>query len=263
MARERTAPERSLPVTYDDLVTLALNVTGLSQERWDFLQETMKDDAAMNRLMKSEWNEESRSNEAVIRDYYRKSDIWFANTFNSGYDGLLKMANRETHSPNEWQREFLKSVPPKGVILDYGAGFLRDSWKFVTLGYRVHVAEIQGPVTLFLWRYRALAKLQEMFHVVEVNSSTPVTDRYEGIACFEVLEHLLDPVALTRHLYDHLVPRGPFVYSASFGDPEHAPYHVASNAPLGQENVWNQKMREIGFVHEWSKDNKHLWKRSA
>lgn len=251
--------------TYESLVDLVLSVSGMSRSRWDFLQKTMASDPAMNLLMKQEWNEEPRHDEAKIRQYYRQSDIWFANTFNSGYGGLIELSKGEVHSPDVWQRKFSEGLPAGARILDYGAGFLRDTWKLVTLGYKVDVAEIQGPVTLFLRQFVRLAGLEGRIGIVEVDSDFPITETYHGIACFETLEHILDPVALTKHLRDHLVPGGPFAFSVSFGGPEHAPYHIASNAPLGDPNVWATHLREIGFLPEWENpENTHvkIWRRT-
>jgi 2-polyprenyl-3-methyl-5-hydroxy-6-metoxy-1,4-benzoquinol methylase len=252
-------------LTIDDLVALALEVTGMGRARWDELWRAMTDSALMNRIMKEEWNGRPRDNEAAVREYYRKSDMWFVNTFTHGYGGLLHMAAGEVHPLDEWQRRFIEGVRPSGRVLDYGSGFVKDSWKFVMLGYRVDVGEIRGPVTEFLRRYLSLSGLQGRFGIVEVDSDAPVNDTYDGIICFETLEHILDPLALTRNLHGHLVPGAPFAFSVSFGGPEHAPYHIASNAPLGDPNVWAGKLREIGFSPHWENpENSHLkvWRRT-
>lgn len=252
-------------MTREDLIRIALDVTGMGLDRWNALREIMKDDAAMNRVMKSQWEERPRCDEPAILDYYRKSDIWFVNTWNGGYGGLLHMANREMHSPNEWQRRFLSLVPSPGhgSLLDYGAGFLRDSWNLVTLGYRVDVAEVKGPVTEFLWRYLKESGLEDRFGIIEVESDLSIHGDYRGILCFETLEHVFDPIALTRNLHKCLVPGGPFAFSVSFGNSSHAPYHVASNAWLGDPAVWSGKLLEIGFAPCWDGGNTNpkIWRR--
>lgn len=246
-------------MTVNDLIDLACLATGLARARFDELRTIRSSDPEMNLIMKKEWNEQPRTDEAVIRDYYRKSDIWFVNTFESGYGGLLPLAAGEVHPLSEWQRRLVENLPKGGKILDYGSGFLRDSYQLVMNGHYVDVAEVRGPVTEFLKMYRVAAGLESRFGIIEVDSDLPITNTYDSMLCFEVLEHLLDPVAMTKNLYDHLAPGGPLAYSVSFGDPSHAPYHVASNAPLSVAGVWNRKLAEIGFVPDWENpENQHV-----
>jgi hypothetical protein len=99
-----------------------------------------------------------------------------------------------------------------------------------------------------------------------VDNETPIIDTYNGIACFETLEHVLHPAALTSHLHKHLRPGGPFAFSVTFGAPEHAPYHVASNAPLGEWKVWAGILQKIGFSPFWedaSGSNSKIWRSNA
>ncbi len=236
----------------EDLVNLALEVTGMTRERWNFILEEMKSDAKMNKIMREDWNAKPRDSEEAIREYYRTSDIWFINTFNNGYGALLSMAVGDHRHFDGWGRKFaLELKDPNGKILDYGGGLFKDTWQLAMAGYKVDVAEVRGPVTEFLKRFISLAKLEKMLEVVEVDSETPVKDAYHGIVCFETLEHVLHPEALTAHLHQHLHAGGPFAFSVTFGAPEHAPYHVASNAPLGDWNVWAAILTKIGFSPCW------------
>ncbi len=244
-----------MSVTKEDLVDLALTVTGISRDRWDALLGEMRSDAQMNLRMKQEWFSEARDSEQAIREYYRKSDIWFLNTFYHGLGALLSMANGTAGGFSGWLQRFAADVSASAPVLDYGGGFFKDTWPLVMAGYRVDVAEVRGPVTDFLRRFIEMTSLSGRARVVEVDSATPITDMYGGIACFETLEHLLHPEALTAHLHSHLKLGGLFAFSATFGAPDHAPYHVASNAPLGNEATWAEIMRKIGFVKYWVDPN--------
>jgi 2-polyprenyl-3-methyl-5-hydroxy-6-metoxy-1,4-benzoquinol methylase len=236
----------------EDLVNLALEVTGMTRERWNFLCEEMKSDAKMNLIMKQDWNAKPRDSEGAIREYYRTSDIWFINTFNHGVGALLSMAAGQRGDLVGWCRKFAETLKtPGGRILDYGGGFFKDTWPMATAGYKIDVAEVRGPVTEFLKRFISLAKLENRIGVVEVDSETPIVDMYHGIVCFETLEHVLHPEALTAHLHQHLQTGGLFAFSVTFGAPEHAPYHVASNAPFGDWNVWAAVLTKIGFSPCW------------
>jgi len=239
-------------IELEELVELALQVTGMTRERWGFLMEEMKSDARMNLIMRQDWNSKPRDSEEAIREYYRTSDIWFVNTFLNGVGALQNMAIR-VEGLQGWHiilREVM-DVPPKR-ILDYGGGFFKDTWPLVSYGYRVEVAEVRGPVTDFLKRFLKMADLEDKAGVVEVDNETPITDMYDGIVCFETLEHVLHPEALTTHLHRHLRAGGPFAFSTTFGAPEHAPYHVASNAPLGDWEVWAAILKKVGFSPLWT-----------
>lgn len=250
----------------EDLIELSLEATGMTRARWDELAEILKDDAAMNAIMRGEWWAAPRDSEDSIREYYRKSDIWFANTFNHGYNALLSMAAGDSRGLDGWRGEFAELLGGSGgEILDYGGGIFKDSWPLVMAGYRVDVAEVAGPVTEFLKKYIALSGVRDRLGVVEVGSATPLTKTYRGIICFETLEHVLCPVELTKHLHEHLIKGGPFAVSASFGDTPHAPYHVAKNTYLGDETTWRRTLSGIGFTphgRDVENMNRYIWRKT-
>lgn len=243
-------------VTADDLYNLALQATGMTSGQWQSLAREMQSDATMNQIMKRDWNAKSRDTEEAIREYYRSSEAWFINTYNHGYGALLSMAASARPDLAPWCRKLAETMQaPGGKVLDYGGGFFKDTWPLASAGYHVAVAEVKGPVTRFLKSFISAAGLDKKFSVIEVDSETPITDLYDGIVCFETLEHLLRPEALTLHLHQHVKPGGPFAFSVTFGAPEHAPYHVASNAPFGEWRVWAAVLEKVGFTPLWEDPN--------
>lgn len=239
-------------LTMDDLRSLALQASGLSIGEWQSLAKAMESDSTMNQIMKRDWLARPRDSEEAIREYYVNSAAWFINTFNHGYGALLSMAAGTRPDLAPWCRKFAETMgTPGGKVLDYGGGFFKDTWPLAAVGYHVAVAEIKGPVTRFLKSFISIAGLEKKFSVIEVDSEMPITDIYHGITCFETLEHVLHPEALTVHLRDHVKAGGPFAFSVTFGAPEHAPYHVASNAPLGEWRVWAAILERIGFSPLW------------
>lgn len=256
-------------MTSDDLVDLALQSTGMARSEWGHLMELMKVDADMNRLMKAEWFDKPRQSEEAIRDYYSASNIWFVNTFCHGSGALLKMANRGAGASISerllWHREFTACLTPAGGlrILDYGGGFWNDTWQLAMSGCRVTQAEVKGPVTVFLKNFIEEASLQDYVDVLAVDSETPIVEKYHGITCFETLEHVLKPVELTRHLVEHLESGGPMAMSVSFGAPDHAPYHVSSNAPLSDQGTWFGHLQSMGLSNVWTAEDRHrqIWRK--
>lgn len=247
-----------------ELTNLAIDVTGMGRARWDSLCESMKSDQEMNRIMREDWHSKPRDSDEAIREYYRSSNIWFVNTFLHGAGALVALARGDHGDLAPWAKKFVNTLRCfSGRILDFGGGFFKDTWPFTAVGYRVDVAEVSGPVTKFLKLFIENAKLQKKVGVIEVENETPLTDIYDGIVSFETLEHLKDPERVTAHLHCHIKKGGLFAFSATFGAPEHAPYHVASNAPLGNGEVWAQILSKIGFSHLWSDPNgggTRIWK---
>lgn len=250
-----------MSITADDLLHLAIDASGLTKDQWQSLAKEMHSDATMNQIMKREWNARPRDSEEAIREYYRSSGAWFINTFNHGYGALLSLAAGASPSLAPWLQKFVETMGiTRAKVLDYGGGFFKDSWPLVSAGHHVAVAEVRGPVTRFLKSFISLAGLEKSLSVVEVDSERPISDGYDGIMCFETLEHLLHPEELAAHLYQHLCPSGPFAFSATFGAPEHAPYHVASNAPLGDGKVWAAILGKIGFSPLWEDQSLKIWR---
>lgn len=248
----------------EQLTDLAIDVTGIGRERWDLLCESMKSDQEMNRIMREEWYSKPRDSEEAVREYYKSSDIWFVNTFKNSVGALAALARRDRGELPIWAKKFREVLQVgSGMILDFGGGFFKDTWPFVAAGYRVEVAEVSGPVTKFLKVFIEKARLERQIGVIEVESENPLTFIYDGAVSFETLEHLKYPDRLVAHLHRHIRKGGPFVFSATFGAPEHAPYHVASNAHFGDEVKWAKVLSEVGFSPCWSDPNgggTKIWK---
>ena len=247
-----------------ELTDLAIDVTGMTRDRWNSLCESMKSDQEMNKIMREDWHSKPRDSDEAIREYYRDSNIWFINTFLHGVGALVALARGDHGDLAPWARKFADTLRcPGGKILDFGGGLFKDSWPFTAFGYKIDVAEVSGPVTTFLKRFIETCKLENRIGIVEVQSETPIVDIYDGAISFETLEHLIHPEQFATHLQAHLKEDGLFAFSATFGAPEHAPYHVASNAPLGNGDVWAGVLTKIGFSHLWSDPNgggTRIWK---
>lgn len=250
----------------ETLLQMAQQAAKLTPARWAELMEIMKDDAAMNRRMKEQWFSKPRDSEEAVREYYRSSDIWFVNTFTHGHAALEAMASpyyKAAAEPCHILHPFINDFQLSGWLIDYGGGFWNDTHLLVGMGYRVAQAEVRGPVTELMKLYIAHWKLQDRLAVVEVDGNAPLTEMYDGALCFETLEHLKEPTPFVSHIVKHLNPGQPFAYSASFGAPEHAPYHVAENAHLSNQQIWGDILTGAGLRFHWKAADGHrqIWKR--
>lgn len=93
------------------------------------------------------------------------------------------------------------SLYPK--VLDFGAGIGTDLLPFARNGYEAYYADISGKTADFL-RYRfEKRKIKVNFFPIE-GTQAHLKGRFDIIICFDVLEHLLNPLKtlslLTRHL---------------------------------------------------------------
>lgn len=260
----------SLPLSsspeFPKILAMAQEAAKITPARWAELMEIMKVDADMNRLMKTQWFSKPRDSEEAVREYYRSSDIWFVNTFTHGHYALEAMASPYVNVEVERHHvlhPFTGDFKIEGWVLDYGGGFWNDTWMLVAKGYRVAQAEVRGPVTELMKTFIEHYGLHGSLDVVEVDSDTPLKTMYDGILCFETLEHLKEPSFFMGHLAQHLNPGQPFAYSASFGAPEHAPYHVAENAHLSNQGMWREVMLAAGLLPHWVAQDGHrqIWKR--
>lgn len=249
----------------EELSEFARSSIRISREEWDGFREILKDDAAMNRLMKKEWFDKPRDSDQAVMDYYRESKIWFMNTFNHGWLALIALANRDSKdiSRQQWLDVFASNLSKGDRILDYGGGFWNDTALLALDGWTVVQGEVRGPTTDFLSQFAKMIGMEDRLKVLPVDTSFPLQEVYGGVSCFELLEHLLHPREFTEHLRDHLAIGKPIGLSVSFSAPEHAPYHVASNEPLGRDDAWWKVMRELGFDHLWTATDSHrqVWRK--
>lgn len=210
----------------------------------------LADDAEMNRRMREEWRSMPTRTQQELCRYYAESRTWLMQTYNNHHGALEALAHGEKGTLPAWAERFSGMLPPAACILDYGGGFLKDSWFFVPRGHRVVLGEIEGPVIRIVESFLRRTAVTGV-SVLSVRNADPAFGRYDGIVCFEVLEHILEPAALAKKMVASLPSGAPVAMSVSFGAPEHAPYHLSENAPLSDLNVWNAELRNMGLEPVW------------
>jgi len=108
--------------------------------------------------------------------------------------------------------KYLSGVSIGASVLDFGAGSLRESFDLVQRGFRVTSIDVDGEaLSTYRKKYNwpADAQHQIIAHSDLSAAASELGDRrFELIICFDVLEHLADPVSSLRELSSRLHDRG-------------------------------------------------------
>lgn len=169
-----------------------------------------------------------------------RGDDCYADT----HEFVLWLMAGQARLPHLWERTRIAlSVALENSLqtyLDYGAGLGRDCLVFARHGIAVTHADIPGEETRFAeWRYRQRGLDVRM---VDVRDLPP--ERWQAISCYDVLEHLDDPVAALIALAAHLEPGGALFLAVDLFNPK-AVGHLEKNclyAPL-----YHDILQELGL----------------
>ena len=125
-------------------------------------------------------------------------------------------------------------------FLDYGSGIGSNALVFGLAGFNVTLADIADPLRNFAkWRCE---RRGVPVRAIDLKRESLEMRRYDVITCFDVLEHVPDPLAAVRRMRDALRAGGLFFLYAPFGyDPER-PMHVVHEDPV------SAKIRSLGFA---------------
>ncbi len=133
---------------------------------------------------------------------------------------------------------------PGREYLDYGSGIGSDALVFGAAGFKVTLADVSEPLLRFAtWRCerRGLSVT-----VVDLKRTALPQQRFDAVVCFDVLEHIPDPVSVLRRIHAAMRPGALLFLHAPFGvDPER-PMHVV------HEDVVSDRMLSLGY--HWRDD---------
>jgi 2-polyprenyl-3-methyl-5-hydroxy-6-metoxy-1,4-benzoquinol methylase len=162
----------------------------------------------------------------------------------------------------------LANIPPGSDVLDFGAGSLRDSFELAGRGYNVTAVDLDSDL---LQSYRSGYEWPDNGTTLKIVSGKDMADclaqigkrKFALIICFDVLEHLEDPVSFLRQMREFMtlsgkifitVPNGRTLYELWFrsiliasrmfgktlrpGEP-----HLQRNSP----RKWHEILKQAGF----------------
>lgn len=139
----------------------------------------------------------------------------------------------------------LAATRPGREFLDYGSGIGSNAVVFGLAGFRVTLADVADPLRNFArWRCE---RRGIPVRTIDLKHQSLERDRYDVVTCFDVLEHVPDPLAALTTIRDALRPGGTLFLYAPFGlDPERPQHIVHDDSVL-------RRVRALGFAmkYDW------------
>jgi len=205
--------------------------------------------------MADAWRARKPATPAAIRDFYGETDhyVWELLGWNgsASYRPYLQRLDRLATfwPPTEWSS-----------ALDYGCGVGTAAIRLAELGYAVSIADVPGRTLAFARRRLAARGIRFQELLVEADPPRLPRGRWDVAACFDVLEHVVDPAETARRLVGAVRMGGGLAIVAGFNVAgEDFPHHLASGrgrfggirwdaflGGLGLQNLGDQVYRKVG-----------------
>jgi 2-polyprenyl-3-methyl-5-hydroxy-6-metoxy-1,4-benzoquinol methylase len=194
------------------------------------------------REMAEEWRRANPKTPDAIMDFYRKTDLyvwelmqWHASPSRLPYwQTLATLADRYPPAANYHR------------VYDFGCGVGTDGLFLASHGYDVTLVDIDGPAFHFAKHRFARRGLQARF----LTSSSPLPEpdgSYDAIVCFDVFEHLPDPLTAARRLVRALRPGGLLLQQSTFCDRDDHPCHLEAGVTRFAGTRWHIYLASLGL----------------
>jgi 2-polyprenyl-3-methyl-5-hydroxy-6-metoxy-1,4-benzoquinol methylase len=144
------------------------------------------------------WERKPRRTEVDYRAFYAETDYWVLRQMyyhrNDCFHGIAAVMRRAGRV---------------GDLCEYGSGvgpvtaWVRPRFP----GWRYTLVDLPSPMLDFArWRFRDFANVDNA--TPGLGADLPLARDYDVIVCLEVLEHVINPLEVVRHLVAHLKPGG-------------------------------------------------------
>lgn len=128
---------------------------------------------------------------------------------------------------------------PGRRYLDYGSGIGSDALAFADAGFDVTLADVSDRLLAFAaWRCR---RRGVNARTIDLKREELPRDTFDAAICFDVLEHIPEPVAIVRKIGRAMREDGLLAVHAPFGPDPDRPMHVVHS------DVVTPRMRALGF----------------
>lgn len=144
------------------------------------------------------WQRKPRVTESDYRSFYAETDYF-----------VLRQMYYHRNDCYHWIAARLKRAGRAGDFCEYGCGvapvtaWLRPRFP----AWRYTLVDLPTPTLDFArWRFRPFPGVE--LREPGLGDDLPLDREYDVIVCLDVLEHVVNPLAVVRHLADHLKPGG-------------------------------------------------------
>jgi SAM-dependent methyltransferase len=237
------APARFDPqyITEDDLADLA-SFTGMGTD--ECLERVRS--YSMTEMAKA-WEAVNPTSPSEVMAFYQTTDLyvwelmqWHSSAARTPYwDALVHFA--ELHPSSDGFR----------LVFDFGCGIGTDALFLAQRGYAVTAVDVDGPAFAFAQHRLARRGLDCRF-VVSTSPIPHPDELFDAAICFDVFEHLSDPLEAARSLVGGLRPRGILIQQAGFGDDGVHPCHLRSGIECFSGLRWHINLVGMGMRNEGS-----------
>ena len=144
------------------------------------------------------WERKPRTGEADYRSFYAESDYW-----------VLRQMYYHRNSSFHFVARAMRGAGREGDLCEYGCGVAPvTAWvrpRFPR--WRYTLVDLPSPMLEFArWRFRGAPGVET--REPGLGADLPLERPYDVITCLEVLEHVVNPLEVARHLVGHLKPGG-------------------------------------------------------
>ncbi len=144
------------------------------------------------------WERTSRRTEADYRSFYAETDYF-----------VLRQMYYHRNDCYHWIAATMRRAGGAGDFCEYGCGvgpvtaWLRPRFR----GWRYTLVDLPTPALEFArWRFGRFPDVE--LRAPGLGADLPLSRAYDVITCLDVLEHVVNPLEVVRHLVGHLKPGG-------------------------------------------------------
>ncbi len=188
------------------------------------------------------WRTANPKTPEAILAFYRSTDLyiwalmqWHASRARDPYREAVSYLVRRYPAAAGWSR-----------VYDFGSGVGTDALFLSAHGYDVTLVDVDSPTLRFARHRFARRNLRAQF--VESRSALPEPNGiYDVAVCFDVFEHLPDPLEGARRLIAALRRGGVFLQQGSFVDDGEQPCHLADGIQRFAGLKWHIHLAGAGL----------------
>jgi 2-polyprenyl-3-methyl-5-hydroxy-6-metoxy-1,4-benzoquinol methylase len=194
------------------------------------------------RELADRWNAVRPETADEITQFYRDADLYVWE--------LLQWNHSEMRRPcAEALADLARRFPSTSGyrrVLDLGSGVGTDALFLAEAGYEVTLMDLDGPPLRFARHRFARRNLPARF-LESRWPLPPLEGPYDVIVCFDVFEHLPDPLAAAKQCVAALRPGGLLLQQATFLDQGTHPCHLHANIARFAGLRWHIWMAGMGL----------------